>query len=337
MSDISYKSIFKILSVVALIMLLSRIIDILIILFISVIIVSAIKPLIYQLDKFNIPKNIAIMVIVFGFVGSLSVMLYIGASPLVSEITYFVVHFGDFVDKISKNYNISIPNQTETLTIVKNSLGSIPSQLGDTSKQLIGIGSGLMTAMLSTLALIVLTFYQLAQENKIRDFVASWFGHNSDKAKVIINRSEKKLGAWLRGQLSLMVFIGLITYCFLSFIGFKEPTIGKFALPLALIAGIFEIIPVLGPTLALIPALFVGASVSPVMALVILGVYLGIQQVESNYVIPKVMNKAVGLDPILVILGIMIGNNLMGAIGSLLSVPLMAVGSVLYDEFKNKG
>ena len=155
---------------------------------------------------------------------------------------------------------------------------------------------------------------------------------------LICDNSEKKLGAWFRGQLSLMLFVGSITYLLLFLAGFKDSTgtLAKFALPLAVIAGTLEIIPVVGPTMALIPALFVGAAISPWWALIILMVYLVIQQVESNIVIPRVMSKAVGLDPIVTILGIIIGNNLMGPIGSLLSVPVMAVGSVLYEEFKNK-
>ncbi len=338
MSEISYKSIFKVTLVIVLVLLISRIMDILILLFISVILVSSIKPLIHRLDRLKIPKNLATLIIVFGFVGTLSGVLYIGSAPLISEVTYFVSHFGEFVNSISKNYNLAIPNQGETFNFIRNSSGALGDQLGNTSKQLFTIGSGLLNVVLSMLALIALTFYQLADENKVRDFVASFFGHNSSKAKAIINRAEKKLGAWFRGQLCLMLFVGTITYLLLFIFGFKDSTgtIAKFALPLAVIAGTLEIIPVVGPTIALIPAIFVGAAVSPWWALIILVIYLVIQQVESNIVIPRVMSKAVGLDPIVTILGIIIGNNLMGPIGSLLSVPVMAVGSVLYDEFVQK-
>jgi predicted PurR-regulated permease PerM len=338
MNDISYKSIFKVTLVIGLILLITKIIDILILLFISVILVSAIKPLIQVLDKFKIPKNLATLIIVFGFVGTLAGVLYLGSAPLVGEVSYFASHFGEFVDSISKNYNLSIPNQSETFNFIKNSSGALSDQLGNTSKQIFTIGSSVLNILLSTLALIALTFYQLAEENKVRDFVSSFFGHNASKAKAIINRAEKKLGAWFRGQLSLMIFVGAITYLFLFLFGFRDSsgTIAKFALPLAIIAGSLEIIPVVGPTMALIPAVFVGAAISPWWALIILMTYLGIQQVESNIVIPRVMSKAVGLDPIITILGIIIGNNLMGPIGSLLSVPIMAVGSVLYDELIDK-
>ena len=333
--EISYRNLFKIVYVAGIIWLLTQILEVLVILFISIILTSAIKPLIKQLDKYKIPKNLATILIVFGFVSIISVVLYLGVNPLVTELTYFVVHFGEFIDNISRNYNIQIPNRDEIVNIFKNYFGNIGGQFGNAYGQIFSIGSGFFNLMISTLALIALTFYQLAEENKTRNFVASFFGENESKVRHIIDRSEEKLGSWFRGQLSLMAFIGVLTYILLSILGFAEPGIAKFVLPLAVIAGILEIVPVLGPTLALIPAVIVGASVSPFYAIIIFAMYLGIQQVEANIVIPKVMNKAVGLDPILVLLAIMIGNSVLGAMGSLLSVPIMAVISVLYEETKN--
>jgi predicted PurR-regulated permease PerM len=332
MSEISYKSIFKIVSVIGLIFLLSKVIEVLIILFISVILSSAIKPAIKQLDRLKIPKTIGTMIVVFGSVGLFAFIIYTGIQPIIKEVSYFVSHFGDFLDQISKNYNIQIPNRDDLSTLVKNSFGSFGGQVGSSAGQLFQLGSGFINALLSTLGLIALTFYQVNEDHKTRNFISNFFGAKSNKVRNIIDRSERKLGSWFVGQLSLMCFIFAITYFSIFIIGRTNETISTFALPLAIIAGILEIVPVLGPTLALLPAIFVGASVSPFYAFVILILYLGIQQVEANIVIPRVMNKAVGLDPIIVILGIMMGNQLAGALGSLLSVPVMAVLSVLYEE-----
>jgi predicted PurR-regulated permease PerM len=131
-----------------------------------------------------------------------------------------------------------------------------------------------------------------------------------------------------------MFYVGTLTYLFVLGVSLFSPEMFKFALPLAVIAGVLEIVPVLGPTLALIPAVLISYSISVPVALAMFAGYLGIQQVESNVIIPKVMNKAVGIDPILVIIGILVGSNLMGPIGSLLSVPVMAVISVLFEEWQ---
>jgi predicted PurR-regulated permease PerM len=334
MPDITYKSIFRVFLSIGVVIMLTRIMDVLIIVFSSVILASAIKPVVSKLVKFKIPKTMAILTVVLGFLSFMVIALYLGVQPIVKETSDFIVNFGSFLDSISRNYNIQIPNRDDIVNLVKQYSGNLGNQVGNASGQLVNVGRSVLTALLSTLALIALTFYQLAEENKLRDFVSGLFGQKSDQVKTIIDQTEIKLGSWFRGQLSLMLFIGVITYTGLSVIGFTNSSIASFVLPLAVIAGILEIIPVVGPTIALIPAVFVGAAVSPIYALIIFILYLLIQQVEANIVIPRVMNKAVGLDPVIVIIGIMVGNSLMGPIGSLFSVPVMAVLSVLYEEFK---
>ncbi len=336
--EISYKSLFKIVLVVGLLYSIYLLFNVLVIVFVSIICSSAIKPVINKATHYHIPKSLATLGVVFGFLGFLSLMLYLGVQPIVRETIDFINNFGSFLGAISQNYNIKIPNQTDIINLANEYAGNLANNLsgkvGDAGGEIVKIGSGLLNIMLSTLALLALTFYQLAEEDKIKNFIAKMFGKNEKTAKNIINRSEKKLGSWFRGQLSLMVFIGVITYIGLSIVGWTDSNIAKFALPLAVIAGVLEIVPVLGPTLALIPALFVGAATAPIYIIVILLMYLVIQQVESNIVIPRVMNKAVGIDPMIVIIGIMVGNTLIGPLGSLLSVPIMAVLSVLYEEWQ---
>jgi predicted PurR-regulated permease PerM len=331
--DIPFLTIIKVVVALVLCYGLYLIFNTLLIVFVSIILASSIKPLVSQAVKYKIPKTLATLLIVFGFLGFLVTALYLGVQPLFKETIDFISHFGEILDRISSNFNVKIPDRDKVVELFNSYAGNIGAQVGSASGELINLGRSLMTVMLSILGLLALTFYQIAEENKVKNFIAEFFA-NKDKAKSIIERSEAKLGSWFRGQLSLMIFIGVITYCVLFVIGLADPTIARFALPLAVIAGILEIVPVIGPTLALLPALLVAAATSPIYILIILISYILIQQVEANIVIPRVMNKAVGIDPMIVIIGIMIGNSLMGALGSLLSVPIMAVLSVLYEEWK---
>jgi predicted PurR-regulated permease PerM len=331
--DISFLTVIKVVAALALCYGLYLIFNTLLIVFVSIILASSIKPLVKKAVQYKIPKTLATLIIVFGFLGLLISALYLGVQPIYKETVDFIGHFGEVLDRISKNFNIQIPDREKLAELANNYAGNIGNQVGSASGELINFGKSLMTIMLSTLGLLALTFYQIAEENKVKNFIAEFFT-NKEKAKSIIERSEAKLGSWFRGQLSLMLFIGVITYCILFVIGLFDPNIAKFALPLAVIAGVLEIVPVAGPVLALIPAVVVGFASSIPFGLIILIAYLLIQQVEANIVIPRVMNKAVGIDPMIVIIGIMIGNSLMGALGSLLSVPIMAVLSVLYEEWK---
>ncbi len=332
--DIPFFTIIKIIVALGLCYGLYLSFNTLLIVFVSIILASSIKPLVKKAVRYKIPKTLATLVIVFGFLGLLVTALYLGVQPLFQETVTFINSFGTFLDKISTNYNIQIPDKDKLAELARNYAGNLGTQVGSASGELINFGKSLVTLALSILGLLALTFYQIAEENKVKDFIADFFG-NKNKVKNIIERSENKLGSWFRGQLSLMIFVGLLTYATLFVIGLFDHNIAGFALPLAVIAGVLEIVPVVGPFLALIAAILVGLATSPLYALIILMSYLLIQQIEANIVIPRVMNRAVGIDPMLVIIGIMTGNSLMGALGSLLSVPVMAVLSVLYEEWKN--
>jgi predicted PurR-regulated permease PerM len=334
--DISYKAIFKVLSVFFILFILLQVVDVLVIVFMSVVISSAIKPVVNYMTKVGLPRGLSIFFVLFSFFALFGTLLFFGITPIITQISNFVNNFGQFLDTINRNYNLQIQYDKDSISkYLTQFTPNIGSTFGNASNQIISLGRGFLNGLLFTLALLVLTFYQLLEENKISDFVASLFHSNSGNVKNIIKRSENKLGAWFRGQLSLMLFIGIITFLGLSILSFFNPALAEFALPLALIAGVLEIVPVLGPALALIPALFVGATISLQFMIAVLVLYLVIQQIETNVVIPRVMNRAVGIDPVIVIIGIMVGNTLMGPLGSLLSVPVMAVLSVMYEEWKN--
>ncbi len=134
-----------------------------------------------------------------------------------------------------------------------------------------------------------------------------------------MGRIELKLGGWLRGQIILMLIIGISTYIGLTLLGVE------YALALAVIAGILEIVPIIGPILSAIPALIVAFTVSPIAGFGVIGLYILIQQLENHLVVPKVMQKAVGFNPLVTIIVLMIGGNLLGLMGAILAIPIAIV------------
>jgi predicted PurR-regulated permease PerM len=139
------------------------------------------------------------------------------------------------------------------------------------------------------------------------------------------------IGRWIRGQLLLgAVIFGatLIGLLILSVIGFRE--FADFAVLLALVAGILELVPVIGPIIAAIPAILIGASISPAAALAAVALYTVIQQLENHLLVPKVMGDAVDLHPAVVILSLIVGASLFGIWGAILAAPTVALGRDLY-------
>lgn len=139
------------------------------------------------------------------------------------------------------------------------------------------------------------------------------------------------IGRWIRGQLLLgaVIFAAtLVGLLILSVIGFSE--FADFAILLALVAGILELVPIIGPIIAAIPAILIGASVSPAAALAAIALYTVIQQLENHLIVPKVMGDAVDLHPAVVIISLIIGGSLFGLWGAILAAPVVALGRDLY-------
>lgn len=120
--------------------------------------------------------------------------------------------------------------------------------------------------------------------------------------------------------------MAFLTYISLVILGVE------FALPLAIIAGLLEVVPVIGPIIAAVPAILIALTISPFLAVLVGGLYFAIQQLESHLIVPQVMKRAVGINPLLVILAISVGSRLLGIGGALLAVPLTVVIQVVLQE-----
>jgi predicted PurR-regulated permease PerM len=139
------------------------------------------------------------------------------------------------------------------------------------------------------------------------------------------------IGRWIRGQILLgaVIFTAtLIGLLVLALIGFSE--FADFAVLLALVAGILEFVPIIGPIIAAVPAVLIGASISPAAALAAIALYTVVQQLENHLLVPKVMGDAVDLHPAVVILSLIMGASLFGLWGAILAAPVVALARDLY-------
>jgi len=177
------------------------------------------------------------------------------------------------------------------------------------------------------LILLVFAFYFLQERKKIDEYLSSFFVKTEkERIKMIVNKIEQRLGGWVRGEMLLMSIVG-----FLSYIGFRLLGI-EAALPLAIIAGLLEIIPNIGPTVATVPAVLAGLAISPFHALGALSWGFLVQQVENHLIVPKVMQKAAGVNPLVTLISLSIGYKVAGLAGTLLAVPIFLTLEVIFPE-----
>ena len=174
-----------------------------------------------------------------------------------------------------------------------------------------------LVATLATLLTIV--FLWLVERPRLQRYVLAFVPQDArGGARSVWNDVEVRLGLWVRGQLTLMATMGVMTGIAYTLLGVPG------ALLLALIAAITEAIPIIGPLLGAIPAVLVAATVSPELALIVAGLYVVIQFVEGNVLVPIVMRHAVGISPLLVLVSLLIGAAAGGFIGAFLAVPIAA-------------
>jgi len=295
---------------------------ILVAIFVAYILMAAHLPLVTFLRKYRVPKIFAILVPYLASV-TLLVLIIIPLVPFfVSQIQALFFNFASYLDATAKLVGITIdPNQVENLMI---------SEVNNLGKNAFSLTSRAFGGLFSIVTIMVVSFYLLIDNERIKHVIAKLVPAKSHKrAMETYTQIEAKLGAWLRGQLVLSFSIGALTWVVLTVLGID------FAFPLAVIAGILEVVPTIGPIISAIPAVVVALAVSPTMALIVVAAYILIQFLENNILVPKIMEKAVGLNPIVVIIGVMIGAKIMGVVGALLSVPFIAMAVIIFKAIKN--
>ena len=179
---------------------------------------------------------------------------------------------------------------------------------------------------------MVIVFYMIMERKNLKRYLTFMFGHGDKEkhAEEFINKLEIKLGSWMRGQLALMLIVGTMSYVGLTFLGVE------FAVPLAFIAGLLEIIPNIGPTVAMIPAILVALGTSPLLGLAVFALYFLIQQLENNLIVPKIMSKAVGLSPLVIVVSLLTGFKTAGMAGAVLAVPSVLLLTIIINDLYHR-
>lgn len=285
--------------------------------FIAIILMSAMSPLIDRLEKLHLPRGLS------------TIVLYI---LLWSFISFAVASLVPPLVEQSANFLTRLPQDVERITQGRLNVSIFESQLASLPQNIFKIIIGAFNNVVSLFTLMVIVYYLILERKNLHKYLLFLFGDNGREARAeaFINQLEKKLGGWVRGQLLLMLFVGILSYVGLMFLGME------FAIPLAFLAGILEIVPSIGPTLSAVPAILVALGSSPVLALAVAALYFVIQQVENNFLVPKVMSKAVGLSPLVVIIALLVGLKLAGIAGAVLAIPAVLLIEVVVTDLKRR-
>jgi len=304
--------------------------DVVLLVFVAMILASALHGWVQWLAERKIPKIAGVLIIyaslfllAFGIVALL-------VPPLLEEIrsisNNFPVAFGKFTSSFSafKDF-IAQAGVADQITNWLKSLTSLLTQGGA-----FGAVTGFFGSIVSIFAVLIMTLYMVVQDQAIKNAIHSILPERyTERASKIIEGIQSSVGLWLRAQLVLMIIIALASYIGLLLLGVHN------ALALALLAGLTEAIPTLGPILGAIPAIFFALLQSPIKAILVLVLYMVIQQLENHIIVPQVMRKAVGLNPLVSLIALLVGVKLAGIMGAILAIPVVTAAKVLIDDLSN--
>jgi predicted PurR-regulated permease PerM len=310
--DISHKSIFFISVFILGLWMIFLIKDLLIMLFISVIFMSALNPIVSFFSKYKVPKALSIGISYLIIIAIMSVGIVFIAQPLVEQSGRLIITFPALASEV-----LGILNIDQSL---------VSSELAKLAQNFFSITLTIFSNILAVVFLLVITFYLLLERDNLEQRISDLFIGREEKTQKLIIKIEERLGAWLRGQVVLSLIIGICSYIFLTILGIP------YALPLAIFAGVMEIIPMIGPIISAIPAVLIAYTITPYLGAVAIVFYFLLQQFENNLIVPQVMKRAVGLNPLFVILAIAIGDKLLGFSGALLAVPVAVVIQIIVTE-----
>jgi len=309
--------------------------DLLLIILTSIVIASSIEPVIPLFKKIKIGRVFGVVIMYVLSISFLAVLFYLFAPLLITEI----YNFASFISNYAPGVDFLNYFNNEVFSGAKDIVANLSKNLSietllSTSKTFINnLSGGFFTTLsvafgniFNVILIVIISFYLSIQEKGIENFLRVILPLKYEEYVLNLwGRTSKKIALWMKGQLLLGILVAILTYLVLSILGIQ------YALLLAIIAGIMELIPY-GIILALVPAVsfsYLSGGMSD--AFMVLGAYVIIHQFEVFLFSPLIINKVTGLSPLIVILSVLVGLELSGFWGLILAIP----GAILFMEIIN--
>ena len=323
------RTLVQFVAIVAVALLLFYLRDVLVTVFVAAVLSAAIDPSIVWLEKRRMPRVLALAIIVVGILAVFIAVLVTFVPIALEQGQQFAATLPEFyqrnLQQLRDRGYASIANA------IQSGVRSTSQGAGPYLRTFFGSALGAVRNVLSGFGVIVLTFY-MAMQQQVLKATAIEFTPPSARGRVgrILRTVKVRLGQWMRGQLLLGAVIGGMSYVGLLILHVK------FALVLALLAGITELIPIIGPIVGAVPAILVAAADEPVRGLYVAALYVLIQQSENHIIVPRVMSSTTGLNPITVLVALLTGARLAGIVGVVLAVPASLIVMTLIEDWRTE-
>ncbi len=342
MSFKSYDSWFKAVILLVAVYILLTVTSIYLPILVSLILAFILNPLVNYFcrvriaGRFSINRGIAVllsflcMTVVIAVTGTFVVL------PFIHEFDKFIVELPAMIIKI-QDISISIEQRASLLEIPANINGIIQQTIAsaaafsaDLAKRILQAVFNFATSIVQLVVVPVLTYYFLKDWLMLKEKIIIMFAVESrQRVRMVIEEMAIVISGYIRGQVLISIVIGIIVFCGMYLLEIDYPLV------LGLLAACTETIPIVGPIIGSIPAILLAYLVLPALALKVIIFYIVVHQLENHIVVPNIMGHTIALHPVVVIISLLIGGQLLGIIGMMLAVPTAALLRVVVKQLWN--
>jgi predicted PurR-regulated permease PerM len=355
--NINPKIILYILLTLIIIFLVVKAFQVVLILFLAFIINAALRPLVDKLEARRVPRVISILLIYIVVFFILGLILVVIANEFLHQATNLITAFPDIYARVVEFARTNLPALSNVLPLdsLQEGINSLAKQytssnelrnlisggtITDVASQALSVLGGVSSFLVSFFTMIIVSIYMLQRKRNVYHGLLDLLPKKQqDRLGKLLAEVESSLGGWLVGQFILMLSVGVITYLIVMIPGLFDPSyrLDDYAITLGLMAGLLEGLPNLGPVITMIILSIVALGTSGVGVLVyIIIASILLQNLEAVFLVPKIMERAVGLDPIITILSVIGAFEIGGMLAALLVIPVVAVIQITIKEITSK-
>lgn len=301
------------------------------------------NPIVNLLERIRIKRVWGILIIILGISGLLTGIIFLSAPAIEAQVKDLTTHFPRYITQLSEGIKSSIdhsflgPYYDQGYQWVVTTLSDLPSVLSDyvgkTFSNIINVASKLTHVIISIFTFPFILFFLLKDNAKFKAYCLRMLPPRfRDDASQILDNMDVQVGSYIRGQIIVASCIGLLLFIGYSIIGLD------YAITLAVTAAITSVVPYLGPTIAISPAIIIAIADSPFMLLKLAIVWVAVQFLEGHFISPNIMGRTMQIHPLTIIIVLLVAGNLFGIVGVILGIPGYAILKVitvyLFSKFK---
>jgi predicted PurR-regulated permease PerM len=309
--------------------LLVRVQEVMLLLLLAVLLATAIQPAVDRLRLGPVPHGASVLLVYSIIVAAIALPVYIFFPAISSQASAFSQTFPSRLEALRPYANaLQPPLADAALNAIDRATNALRYPPAPAEEQLVQAGSTAAELLFGFVTVFVLAYYWLVERLAIKAALMHLVGPGRARdVDAIWSEVEDRIGGWVRGQAILMCAIGVMAGVGYAVIGLPNAAV------LGVFAGIVEVVPLIGPFLAFAPAVFVALTIDPTKGLITVAYAAVIQQFEANILVPRVMGHSVGISPLTVFIGILVGSLLYGLPGTFVAVPIAATGQVILAHF----